>query len=316
MTSWTIEPLAAGLPFGAAIRGLTRTDLEDANVRKAIHDLWIKEGVLLFRDGEDSPEMQVAVSNCFGKIERHLFPEVRVEGNPDLVLVKYWRGNGNVLEIDGREVGGWLPWHSDLAYAAKISRGAVLRPIELPTMGGGETGFIDQIVAYDRLPQRLKDRIEGLHGVYIMDLNPLHMRFGAPRNAKVIERAPTNINIMRHEWEYPRVTHPMVYQQKETGRKVLNVSPWFCFGIYEIGGDEGADLMAEVIEHCTSEAIAYYHDWKYGDMIAWDNWRTLHCATGTHPDDRRQMHRATIFGDYELGREFSYNKDKLERVDV
>ena len=74
--------------------------------------------------------------------------------------------------------------------------------------------------------------------------------------------------------------------------------------------------MAEVVEHCIDEANAYYHDWREGDIVAWDNWRTLHSCTGVHPDDRRQMHRATIFGDYELGREFTYNREVLERVET
>ncbi len=316
MAAYNVAPLANGLSFGATVSGLTMDQLEDAAVRRAINDLWIDKGVLLFRDGDDTPDMQAAVARCFGKVERHLLPEVRVEGNPDLTLVKYWRGNGNVVELDGTSLGGWLPWHSDLIYSAKISRGGVLRPVELPEHGGGMTGFIDQIVAWERLPQKLKERIEGMHGVYIMDINPEHMRFGAPGSIKVIERAATNIAIMKHEWEYPRVLHPMVYEQKETGRKVLNVSPWFCFGIYELGGEEGAELMAEIVEHCVDEANVYYHDWHEGDIVAWDNWRTLHSCTGIHPDDRRVMHRATIFGDYELGREFTYNREELERVEV
>ncbi|MFC3174964.1 TauD/TfdA dioxygenase family protein [Novosphingobium bradum] len=308
MPGYRITPLADGLGFGATVSGLTLAQLQDEGVRRAIHDLWIDKGVVLFRDGEDSPAMQSAVSACFGQNQQHLFPEVRVEGNPDLVTVKYWRGNGTIVEIDGKAIGGWLPWHSDLAYSARINRGGVLRPIELPARGGGKTGFIDQIAAWDRLPAALQARIDGLHAVYVMDLNPEHMRFGRPAQVRLIEEAPSFHGIQQREWEFPRILHPMVYEQRETGRKVLNVSPWFCAGIYELGGREGEALMHEVVAHCTDPALAYYHDWQPGDMVAWDNWRTLHSATGVDPDDRRLMHRTTIFGDYALGRVLEHHQ--------
>jgi taurine dioxygenase len=83
---------------------------------------------------------------------------------------------------------------------------------------------------------------------------------------------------------------------------VLNVSPAFALGIYEDGGPEGHDLLREVIEYCTDPELAYFHDWKQDDMVLWDNWRTLHCATGVPPEETRVMERTTISGDYALGR--------------
>jgi taurine dioxygenase len=315
MANYEVGPLAEGLAFGATVTGLTRAHLQDEANRRAIFDLWIDKGVILFRGGDDSPEMQVDVSACFGRLERHLFPEVRVEGSPDLVMIKYWRGNGSVVEVDGREIGGWLPWHSDLAYSARINHGGVIRPIQLPKRGG-QTGFIDQIAAYETLPQRLKDRIETWHAVYVMDLNPEHMRFGRPQSVRMIEEAPSFHNIQAREFTYPRILHPIVYQQKETGRKVLNISPWFCAGIYELGGREGEQLMHELVEHCLDPAHAYLHDYRMGDMVAWDNWRTLHCGAGVDPDDTRIMHRTTIFGDYELGRVLDHGQREEAKFDV
>jgi taurine dioxygenase len=83
---------------------------------------------------------------------------------------------------------------------------------------------------------------------------------------------------------------------------VLNVSPWFSLGIYELGGPEGEALLREVVGCCLDEANAYFHDWRMGDMMLWDNWRTLHCCTGVPADETRVMQRTTIAGDYALGR--------------
>ena len=102
-------------------------------------------------------------------------------------------------------------------------------------------------------------------------------------------------------WTYPRVVHPMVFTQAETGRKVLNVSPGFAEGILELGGPDGDALLREVIAHCTDPATAWFHDWRDGDMVLWDNWRVLHEACGCNPEEERVVHRTTIKGDYGLG---------------
>lgn len=38
------------------------------------------------------------------------------------------------------------------------------------------------------------------------------------------------------------------------------------------------------------------------DMVLWDNWRAMHCTTGTKPGIRRLINRTTIAGDVLLGR--------------
>jgi taurine dioxygenase len=308
-----VTDLGPSLPFGAAVTGLTLAHLEDQDLRKRLVDLWIERGVLLFR-GESTSELQVELSRCFGTLERHPFKEARVEGAPELTHANYLPENGTAYKIDGQALGGWLPWHSDLVYVDKINRGGILRPVRLPETGG-LTGFVDQIAAYDRLPQAIKDRIEDWSVVYAMDQNIERMRFGAPGAVKSIRKSKTYLGIMRREYEYPRVLHPMVYRQPETGRKVLNISPWFAMGIYELGGHEGEALLAEIVEICTDPASAYFHEWRLGDMVLWDNWRTLHCSTGVPLDQTRLMQRTTISGDYALGRKLEQRAEAPEPLD-
>jgi len=206
--SYQIAPLGPDVPFGAIVSGLTLTDLDDTTVRSSLLDLWIDRGVLLFR-GEDTPEMHVSLSECFGQLERHVFPETWVDGRPALVKVKYYPDDGSIYEIDGELRGGWLLWHSDLVYTDTINRGGILRPVQLPA-SLGLTGLIDQIAAYDRLPEALKARIEGLHVVYTMDLNSANHKFGRPAQIRFVRGAKSFGKIMRREYEYPRILHPMV----------------------------------------------------------------------------------------------------------
>lgn len=310
-----ISPLAPGLPFGATVTGLTRADLDREEVRGALKDLWIDRGVLLFRGGDADSDTHVTLSQCFGRLEAHVFRESWVDGHPELVKIKYYPEDGTCYDIDREQRGGWLPWHADLIYTDTINHGGILRPIELPP-AIGLTGFIDRIAAYERLPQHLKDAIEGCHVVYGMDLNFANHKFVAPGRMRFLRGARSFHGISAREYQYPRVVHPMVYEQAETRRKVLNVSPGFALGIYEKGGPDGDALLREVIDYCVDPAATYYHRWEMGDMLLWDNWRTLHCATGVPLDETRVMQRTTIAGDYALGRKLGDTAEGLPHVDV
>ena len=296
-----VAPLSGSAHFGATVTGLTRGMLDRPDVRQTLKALWIEHGVLLFREGESTQDMHIALSRCFGPLEPHLFPESRQEGYPDLVKIKFYPDDGTCYEIDGQMRGGWLPWHCDLMYTHRINHGGILRPVQLPD-SGGETGFIDQISAYERLPAALRERIEGLHVVYQVEIDMSQQPFANPGEVKLKRMAASGTKIEHRKFTYPRVIHPMVYTQAETGRKILNVSPGFALGIYEDGTARGDDLLREVIAICTDPATAYFHAWQDGDMVLWDNWRTLHCAKGVPPSQTRVMERTTIAGDYALGR--------------
>lgn len=300
-THFEVLPLGPDFPFGAVVHGLKQERLGDHATRKALNDLWTEKGVLLFRGGDASTEMQLELSRCFGDLEPHLFSETRSEGDPDLVKIKYYPDDGSYYEVNGEPRGGWLPWHSDLAYTHRINRGGILRPVQLPETLG-MTGFLCQIAAYDRLPENLREQIEGLHVIYEVEVNFAQCPFIEAGEVKLGRLAQSGGRIEKRRFTFPRVIHPMVFTQKETGRKVLNVSPAFAIGIYEDGGPDGDALLREVVRHCTDPALSYLHDWQAGDMVLWDNWRVLHSATGVPPDQTRVMERTTITGDYALGR--------------
>jgi taurine dioxygenase len=298
-----IAPLARELPFGSIVRGLTRADLGDASVRKTLFDLWIDRGVLVFR-GESDTDMHVELSGVFGELERHVLRETWVDGHPELVNIQYTPENGTRYEVNGEALGAWLPWHSDLIYTPTINRGGILRAIALPR-SGGMTGFVDKITAFDRLPARLKEVISDLHIVYAFDLNAEHQRFGREQDVRFVQATKSLEAIFQREYEYPRVVHPAVYRQAGTERPVLNISPWFALGILELGGPKGEAILREIVDAIPSDDATYFHEWQAGDMVLWDNWRTLHSCTGVDVNDRRIMQRTTIYGDYALGRRLS-----------
>ena len=298
-----VAPLPGQDEFGAVVTDLSPDMLDDDSVRKALYDLWIDKGVIVFR-GMEGIDTQLRLSEVFGECEEH--PLLRGIDQPRehklIIDVGYddSLGEGDIYEVNGEERGAWLPWHSDLVYIAEINHGGILRPIELPERGG-ETGFIDQIAAYDALPDRLKQAIEGKYVCYTYNVNSSEAKFGR-RPDRMVRISEKLIKAMEHAAVATRSVHPMVYTQKETGRKVLNVSPWFAVGIEGMENAEGDALLREVTDYCIRPERAYFHPWQMGDMVLWDNWRMLHCAAGVPAGMRRHMRRTTIAGDYGLGR--------------
>jgi taurine dioxygenase len=278
----------------------------DGDMRRALEDIFVEHGVMLFRGAGRSVEMHVALSRCFGELEHHPVKEVWVEGHPELIdLVTKPQEAGKpvspVYEVEGRARAGWLPWHADLFYMAQINRGGILRAVTIPTEGG-KTGFIDRIRLYETLPEGIKTRIDGLSVVYTFQPDMAQQKYGMPDGLKLVASSDILDNLMaRVERDFPPVVHPMVYVQAETGRKVLNVSPLHATHIQGMEGEAGDALLAEVIDHCMKPGNAYHHDWAENDLVLWDNWRTLHSAEGVPVDCTRLMQRTTIKGDYGKG---------------
>jgi taurine dioxygenase len=296
---YNVSPLPGQSAFGAVVTGLEPQDLDKLEIRKSLIDLWTEVGVIVFRGLEGGEESHLRLSRIFGKLNDHPLFRGRPDYHPELIPLLY-DGRQELYEVDGALLGAYLPWHSDLIYTDVINRGGILRPIELPRRGGGQTGFIDRIHAYTTLPDDLKARIEGLEVLYRANFDATNQRFGRSAGLKLVQGGERLASY--HAVTRPRTVHPLVYTQAETGRKVLNISAWFADGIYGMENEEGDAILKAVIEHCIRPDLAYFHDWTLDDMVLWDNWRMMHCATGVAHDDRRFMKRTTIDGDYMKGR--------------
>jgi taurine dioxygenase len=297
-----VAPLPGQDRFGAVVTGLEPAAIDDPQTRQALHDLWIDRGLVVFR-GLSGAETQLRLSEIFGEMRGHPLMEKRDQAGRDYRLsdITYDPQTGDMCDIGGGQLrGAWQPWHFDLVYVDKINRGGILRPVQLPA-AGGETGFIDQIAAYAALPVELAQKIEGLSVLYRLQIDYSKVRYGHGAE-RIVRRDPAYAQADEDFRDKPRVIHPMVYAQAETGRKVLNVSPWHADGIEGMENAEGDALLREVAAHATRTELAYFHRWAADDMVLWDNWRMLHCACGVPADMRRHMQRTTIAGDYGMGR--------------
>jgi taurine dioxygenase len=296
-----VRRLCDKLPFGCMVVGLTAADICDEQVVHELNKLWIQHGLIVFRDGQCDADFQVDLSRCFGELQVHAVTEMLHPARDELFVAKT---DGALLEVNGVVLGGYIPWHSDQVFTAQTNHGGVLRVAHQPEAGGA-TGFVDQIEAYDALPQAMKDRIAGLEVVYVMKAGPCaNFRFLPRQQIRLIKDHPfqDKVNARIAEGGYPPVVHPLVFSQPQTGRKVLNLSPMFADRIVGMDPAESDALLWALADHLTHEERVYDHEWRPGDMVLWDNWRMIHCARGVPAGAYREVHRTSIAGDYALGR--------------
>ena len=299
--SFIVKPLSGNLGFGREIIGLTPDHIISEEVRQQLRDIWRDDGLLVFRGSEVTPQFQVDLSRVFGELAIHPIPELVAKEAPELITLVSDQNSEGLFEIDGKPSVAFLPWHSDLIFVDKINHGGVLTARQIASWGG-ETGFIDQIQAYDLLPDDLKTEVEGMEIVYQLTVNPEYSRYGSKSRIRTLRVSDFERKVRpRLDSDYPPVVHPVVFTQPDTGRKVLNISP---FGAqYILGRDDeaGHALLQRLVDHLVG-CPSYHHSWKPSEMLLWDNWRMAHCVTGANPDEVRIMQRTTIMGDYGLGR--------------
>ena len=300
-----VEPLEN---VGAEVLGFDiREPITDAT-KAELKSLWYEHAILLFRGQDIDPGRQIEFSRIFGALEKHPLEVTRSGEHPELFVLE----NGGEKDgfhtafYDGEAIVGRLDWHMDLHYTGRPNHGAVLRAVRVAGEGG-LTGFGDLARAYDALDDGTKEQIADLEVVYRFEMQRKKMRFvdvagyePGPHSPK----KPADIGFP----DFPDAAYPAVVEHPVTGRKVLEVVEQFLDRVVDPGKagltpEEADDLLRRLVAHIRRPEFHYFHAWQPGDMILWDNWRAMHCTTGTKPGVKRLINRTTIEGDATLGRQ-------------
>jgi taurine dioxygenase len=303
MTSIKERPLRDDIAFGARIAGVTREALTDPEVRREINAIFERRGVLIFEGMERTSDMQLELGRVFGPLREHAMKEVPKADQGAMAVVMDLNchpDDGDMYEIDGKIISGWTPWHYDACYVSQLYRGGLLRALDLPPEGG-MTGFADGIQLYQAISPDLRAKFENVEIVYHPKLMMMNQRFGMPKNYRVVRMQKAMRTVLEQAENAPRAVHPAIWTRK-SGEKVLHVSPWQAAGIYGREDPEGDALLEALCQEIYAKMNAYWHTWQPTDMVLWDNWRFIHAVSGHDPKYARRVHRATIEGDYGLGR--------------
>jgi taurine dioxygenase len=300
----TVRPISDDLPFGARVGGVTLDGLDDPGVRTQLNECFEERGLVIFQGVEPTPQLQVALSTVFGPLKDHPSKATPRAGDDMLgvIEIRHDPTDGGIVQLGDQLLSQWLPWHFDHCYNDELNRAGVLRSVETPTVGG-RTGFVDGIALYGAVSPEVREQIEGEMVIYAMDVILGDLKFGRPDDLVEVRQAAATGDVMTEYEGRPRALHPAVWT-RNSGEKVLHVSPWMAKGIEGREDPEAEALLTAVCDEIVEAAkgLSYFHLWRPDDMVIWDNWRVLHSVSGSPPEQARCMHRTTIAGDYGLGR--------------
>ena len=268
---FTTRPLSAQI--GAEVSGIDlSTPVDDTTMRRLLN-VFYAHSVLVVRDQELTLDTFLQFGRSFGHPKPHFLDHLRLPGFDSILLLS------NIHE-QGRPIGiyeGAVFWHTDVAYEDPPNTGTVVYALQVPA-SGGRTWFANQFAAYDALPEAMKRRIESLQVIHHYgnraDMDE-HSRTSAERLTEEQKRRVRN------------VTMPLVRHHPITGRKALYGVAGSSFHIVGMPDDEATDLLNELAAHATRPEFITSHQYRKGDVAAWDTFATLHKAELLDPVQER-----------------------------
>lgn len=266
-----LETRRLGPQIGAEVRGVDVRRLADADFA-AIYQAWLDANVLVIPGQELTLAEFLAYSRRFGRIEPHPSKSTRHPEVPEITLlgVGKFATDGTLNPAIYRR--GAEGWHTDGAYDAEPFKATQLYGLAIPSRGG-DTLFASGYAAYAALPERLKQRLDGVRGAFT---------YGGRTKSQALLNA--------EDRDVPPAYHPIIRTHPETGRKSLYFDPG---KILSIEGAEPAESDA-LIDALTGFMIQpdgeYRHKWRVGDIVIWDNRCSYHKAAGDYPPQEDRIH--------------------------
>jgi taurine dioxygenase len=235
--------------------------------------------VLVFRDQDLGAAELAAFGRRFGTPRMHALIKYRHADHPEVSWLTNVEEDG---KVDWYGVKRATDWHTDSTYEDHLPLLAILHAKEVPSEKGG-TMFADMRAAYEALPEQRKQQLEGL--------TALHGRSTGPAGERLYGDEKGVTEKVYQEMRWPAVTrHPV------TGRQILFVNPMHTHGFAGMARDEAWTLVEELAEHATQDRFVYYHRWRVGDVLMWDERATMHRGAGDYrPEERRIMLRTIVY---------------------
>ena len=249
-----------------------------------INKSWDERLVLVFKKQNLDDHKLINFSKYFGELDPPGpnphgitflpdFPEINVISN-----VKNEQGTpiGNLG--DGEAV-----WHADMTYLQLPPKAGILYALEVPE-NQGNTHFANMAIAYNELPNKLKEKID----------DKILIHDSAHNSAGMLRKGYSEVD---NPSETPGARHPMVITDKNTNKKLLFLGRRPHAYIIGLELEESENLLNEIWEHATQEKFTWTQKWEKGDLLMWKNLNVLHKRDAFDPNTRRVMHRTQLKGE-------------------
>ena len=293
----TVTPTGAVL--GARITGIDLAASLSCDDFALILRTLATYGVVCFPGQSLEPAAQAAFSRRFGTLEVHVSGAFQVPEHPEVMILS------NMVE-NGRPIGladAGQDWHTDMSFSRTIAFVNVLHAIKVPRRNGrvlGDTQFADMAAAFDDLPPALQARLETLTAThdFAKFWDMMLARGGADSVRKPLTAA--------QRAQKPPVSQPMALRHPLSGRRILYANPGYTVRIDGMAAAESDALLETLFAHQLQPRYRYAHHWAEGDVLMWDNIRTMHYAVPDYgPGEHRLVRRCQAMADRVFEPEFA-----------
>ncbi len=264
---------------GAVVRGLDLSAPQTADQIEAVKQLLDEHLVVAFAGQRFDLDRLEAFTDELGG--RDVTPYVRPVGDRPYVI--------RVIKEPSDELNFANAWHTDLSYLTAPPAYTVLHAYDTPR-AGGDTMWANQCLAYETLPDDVKDRIDGLVGTHSAGL-----AYGTGGYLESVAEK-SSMGIEPSADAYATETHPLVVRHPRTGRPALYANSVYTTGIEEMDDAEARPLLARLFAHATHPNLTCRLRWEPHMLTIWDNVATQHFAINDYPGERREMFRTSVRG--------------------
>ncbi len=269
----TVTPLNK---VGVEVSGFDINEPFSPELEAELKALWYEHAILLFRNQDVTPESQIRFSRIFGPLALHPLKATRSDKYPELfeLVNNSDKDKFSTAVYKGETIVGRLDWHIDLHYTGRPNHGAVLTAVEV-AKEDGLTGFGDLAKAYDALDDDTKALLDKLELAYSFSMQRRHMRFvdlDGYEPGPFSPKKPSDMNFP----DFADAVYPAALTHPVSGRKVLSVVEQFLDRVITpqrvgLSNDESIELLERLVAHTKKPEFVYFHQWRQGDMVLWDN---------------------------------------------
>ena len=264
--------------IGAEVWGTQLSTLSNAG-KDELALLVAQKKVVAFRDQDFASlpiEKALEFGRYFGRL--HIHPASGAPaGYPEVHLVHRGADDQTARAFFDNRTNS-IAWHSDVTYEQQPPGTTFLYALDVPT-AGGDTLFVNQAKAYERLSPAFRERLLGLKAVH----SGYEQAESALAKGGVVRREPVSS------------IHPVIRTHPVTGEKAIYVNPQFTRYIIGFKQEESQYLLKFLYDHIAfSQDLQCRVKWAPGTVVVWDNRVTAHSAQiDWENGERRHIARIT-----------------------
>lgn len=256
-----ILPPAAGT-IGATVAGVKLDAIGDAEARQ-IKETVYRHRMVVIKGQDLTPAQFIHFGNRVGEVKPYLQANYHHPEHPEIFVSSNVVRHGQRMGV--ARTGGY--WHTDTAFQPEPHIFTILSPRIVPAVRRS-THFLDMGVLYRALPDRLRERLDGL--------SALHS--GRWRYKVRAEDAGLDITeiLQMIDRLAPPAVHPAVIEHPVTRERALYVSSGFTIGFEGLSAAENIAFREELFAFLERAEHIQEAVWEAGDIIIWDNRLVCH----------------------------------------